>query len=461
MNHSGFKSSALFSHSLLKSVGVLYVSVMLIGVSCIAQEKTLTLEQCLATAHAKEHSLVVQMAKIEALESQLNLQQYEKKFQFKVLGRGDYLNETTGIETGNSEFSIGKVGVGFAASKVLYDGNGFNQEIDFQQLKLEEAKIDLTNLTKKVHRDVVEVFWGIFESELRIRTLRLEHEKTKIKEERADALFESGQNYRTDFLEQRFEKLNIEHDLIQEKANKNALIHRLSRLMGGRLIESGTLLTAEVAKFCDDSLRMILNAHPYISDSVAEKSWANPSAQRNNDWRIFFDAQTGFNIAKDFLTDESIVSGGNALFGLRIEFPVFNREQRLNQTRFIRAVYSSVLSKIESQESENHLNWNQSIRDLQLNQRSLSLIERQKKILKAQSAYLGKMQSKGDKSETDLALQDQERKKIELDFQMKLLESNRLTLCLYQNLFEEFKWKDWTKFVEENSENTFMLKTRL
>ena len=434
---------------------------VLFGIPCLAEEKTLTLEQCLAAARAKEHSLVVHMAKIEALECQLGLQEYKKRFQFRVLGTGDYLNETTGIETGNSEFNIGKIGIGIAASKILYDGNGLNQQIDFQQLKLEEAKIDLVNLTKKVHRDVVEVFWGILESELRLRILRLEHEKTKIKEERAYALFESGQNYRTDFLEKRFESLNIEHDLIQEEANKNALIHRLSRLTGGGLIESGTLLTAEVAQFCDESVQVILNKRPHSSDFFADKSWVNPFAQKRNDWRIFFDARTGFNVAKDFSTDESIVSGGNALLGLRIEFPVFNREQRLNRARFTRTVYSSVLSKIKSQQSEDHLHWNQSMRDLQLNQRSLSLIQKQREILEAQSLYLGKMQSKGDKSEADLALQDQERKKVELNFQMKLLESNRLILCLYRSLFEEFEWEDWAEFVEENSEDTFTLKTRL
>ena len=461
MNHPRLKSFAVLSHFVLKSAGILYASTVFIGIPGIAQEKKLTLEQCLAVAHAKEHSLVVQRAKIEALECQLGLREYEKKFQFKVLGRSDFISETTGIETGNSEFNIGKIGVGLAASKILYDGNGFDQEIDFQQLKLEEAKIDLTNLKKKVHRDVVEVFLGIFESELKIRTLHLEHEKIKIKEARADALFESGQNYRTDFLEQRFENLNIEHDLVQEEANKNTLIHRLSRLMGGGLIESGTLLIAEVAKFCDDRMQMILSKHPHSSDFVTEKSWVNPSAQRKKDWQVFFDARTGFNIAKDFSTGDSVVSGGNASIGLRIEFPVFNREQHLNQTRFMRAVYSNVLSKIESQESENHLNRHRSIHDLQLNQRSLSLIEQQKKILKAQSSYVAKMQSKGDKSEVDLALQKQERKQIELDFQIKLLESNRLILCLYRSLFEEFKWEDWTEFVEENSENTFTLKTRL
>jgi outer membrane protein TolC len=462
MNHSMYRLPVVVLRLLLKSPVVLFVSSMaLIAIPCVAQKRILTLEQCLSAACAKENSLVVQMAKIEVLECQLNLQEYEKRFQFKLLGTSDFLHETTGIETGNSEFDIGRAGVGIAASKILYDGNGLNQAIDFGQLKLEEAKVDLINLTKKVHRDVIEVFFGIFESELRLGILRLEYKKNKIKEEEAYALFESGQNYRIDFLEERFKRLNIENDLVEEEANKNELIHRLSRLMGGSLIEPGTLLAAEIVQFYDNGVQMVLDKNPYSGDFLADKSRANSSGKRRNGWQILFNARTGFNVAKDFSTDESMVSGGNALIGLRIEFPVFNREQSLNQAKLMRAVHSNVRSKIESQKSENHLNWSKTIRDLQLNQKSLSLIQKQKEILETRRSYVGKMKSKGDKSRVDLELQDLEQKKIELDFQMKLLESNRLLLFLYGSLFKEFHWEDWTAFVEENSEDTFTLRTHL
>ena len=149
------------------------------------------------------------------------------------------------------------------------------------------------------------------------------------------------------------------------------------------------------------------------------------------------------------------------MVSLRIEFPIFNLEQRLTRTKLMRAVYSSVLTKVESQKSQDQLNKKQIIRDLQLNQKSLSLIQQQREILKTQSFYVSKMLSKGDKAEVDMELQEQEQKKVELDFQMNILESNHIIMSLYQNYYNKSDWEDWMKFIQDNSKNTFSLKISL
>ena len=142
-----------------------------------------------------------------------------------------------------------------------------NQKIDFLRLKLEEAKVDLTNLMKKVDQSVVETFFGIFKSELRIRILRLELNESKIKEKKVQALFKSGQNYRIDFLKEHFGSLNIEKNLIKEEQIKNDLINILSRLTGKDLIEPNMFLLMEAAQFDNNVVQLVLDENLRNNDS--------------------------------------------------------------------------------------------------------------------------------------------------------------------------------------------------